>query len=50
MHGNDTHGMDAWDWIWMTPMMLFWVALIALAVYVGVRLANARSGDRAGRS
>lgn len=48
MHGNETHVMDAWDWIWMTPMMVSWIALIVLAVYVGVRLANGRPRNRAG--
>ena len=43
MHGNETHVMDAWDWLWMTPMMLSWIALIVLAVYVGVRLAKRSS-------
>ena len=47
MHGNETHSMDAWDWVWMTPMMFLWVALIAVAVYAGVRLANG-FGNRAG--
>lgn len=39
------HGTDAWDWIWMTPMMFAWIAPIALAVYVAVRLANRQPGD-----
>lgn len=47
MHGNEMHGMDAWDWIWMTPMMSFWILPIVLAVYVAIRFANGRPGDRA---
>jgi len=32
--------MDGWDWIWMTFMMGFWVALFGVVVYIAVRLAQ----------
>ena len=28
-----------WSWFWMFPMMLVWIAVLAGAVYVAVRLA-----------
>lgn len=34
------HYFDGWDWIWMTLIMSLWIGLIALAVYVAVRLAG----------
>lgn len=39
--------MDGSDWFWMTPMMLFWVVLIGVAVYIAVRLANRPPGGGA---
>ena len=30
---------DGWDWFWMVPMMLFWIAVFGGAVYAAVRLA-----------
>jgi hypothetical protein len=36
------HWMDGWDWAWMTAMMIFWVALLGIAVYVAVKLATRR--------
>ena len=32
--------MDGFDWVWMTLMPVVWIALIGVAVYVAVRLAN----------
>ena len=34
------HYADGLDWLWMSFMMVFWVALIGVAVYVAVRLAQ----------
>jgi hypothetical protein len=31
---------DGWDWIWMTFMMGFWVVVLALLVFIAVRLAQ----------
>ncbi len=36
MHG---YGIDGWDWYWMVPMMLFWIVVLAVAIYAAVRLA-----------
>jgi flagellar biogenesis protein FliO len=32
--------MDGLDWLWMSLMMAFWIALIGAVVYVAVRLAQ----------
>ncbi|HEU4448519.1 MAG TPA: hypothetical protein VFR63_00890 [Gaiellaceae bacterium] len=37
--------MDGWDWVWGTLMMGFWVVLLAVIVYVAVRLAQ-RDGHK----
>ena len=34
------HWMNGWDWAWMTFMMVFWVALLGIAVYIAVTLAT----------
>jgi flagellar biogenesis protein FliO len=34
------HNMAGWDWIWMTFVMGFWIALIGAVVYIAVRLAQ----------
>ncbi len=34
------HDMAGWDWIWMTFMMGFWIALLGAVVYIAVRLAQ----------
>jgi hypothetical protein len=28
-----------WDWFWMVPMMLLWIAVLGGVVYAAVRLA-----------
>lgn len=38
--------MDGWDWLFGSLTMALWVLLLAVAVYVAVRLAQ---GDRHGR-
>lgn len=38
--------MGGWDWVWMTFMMIFWVALIGAAVFLGVRLAQRLPRER----
>ena len=38
--------MDAWDWLWMTFMMGFWLVLIGVVVYLAVRLAQRRPRAR----
>jgi hypothetical protein len=40
------HWMDGLDWAWMTFMMVFWLALLGVAVYVAVKLANRPPADR----
>jgi putative membrane protein len=30
---------SAWDWLWMTLMIVFWLAVVGGIVYVAVRLA-----------
>ncbi len=37
------HHMDGYDWFWMIPMMFVWIAVLAAAIYVAVRLANDHS-------
>jgi hypothetical protein len=35
------HGwMDGWDWVWMSFMMVFWIAVLGAVVYAAVRLAQ----------
>ncbi len=36
MHG---YGFDGWSWYWMVPMMVFWIVVLAVAIYGAVRLA-----------
>ena len=47
------HGVDAWDWIWMVPMMLVmmlaWIAPVALAVYFAIRLTHGPRDTADGR-
>ena len=33
------NGYDGWDWFWMVPMMLLWIAVFGGVVYAAVRLA-----------
>ena len=33
---NDWNG---WDWFWMVPMMLLWIAVLGGVVYGAVRLS-----------
>jgi len=40
------HYADGWDWLWMTLMMGFWVVILALVVYLVVKLTQ---GDRGGK-
>ena len=37
MYGNWN---SAWDWLWITLMMLFWFVVVGGVVYAAVRLAN----------
>jgi heme/copper-type cytochrome/quinol oxidase subunit 2 len=32
--------MDGWDWVWMTLMMAFWIAVLGAVVYAAVRFAQ----------
>ena len=35
------HGwMSGWDWLWMSFLMVFWIAVIGGVVYAAVRLAT----------
>jgi hypothetical protein len=38
--------MNGWDWIWMTFMMVFWIAVLGGVVYLAVRLAQRPTHDR----
>ncbi len=38
---------DGFDWVWMSFMMVFWVALLGVVVYIAVKLAQ---GDRHGKT
>ena len=33
------HTNVGWDWFWMLPMMLLWIAVFGGVVYAAVRLA-----------
>lgn len=33
------YGNSGWNWFWMIPMMLFWIAVLGGVVYAAVRLA-----------
>jgi hypothetical protein len=35
-HMNDWNG---WNWFWMVPVMLLWIAVLAAVAYAAVRLA-----------
>jgi hypothetical protein len=39
----DWHDMSGWDWLWGSLMMSLWIVVLALVVYIAVRLAQ---GDR----
>ena len=34
--------ISGWGWLWMTFMMVFWVGVLAAAVYAAIRLAQRR--------
>ena len=36
MHG---YGYDGWDWFWMVPMMILWIAALGIVIYGAVRIA-----------
>ncbi|MEK6276120.1 MAG: hypothetical protein AABM30_12440 [Actinomycetota bacterium] len=38
---------DGFDWFWMSFMMVFWVAVLGVAVYIAVKLAQR---DRDGKT
>lgn len=46
------HGVNAWDWLWMIPMILLmmsaWIVPVALAVYLAIRLTHGPRGNAAG--
>ena len=35
----DGYGMDGWDWLWMLPMMIVWIVVLAAVVYLAVKFA-----------
>jgi hypothetical protein len=37
------YSMDGWDWAWMVALMLFWITLLAGAIYAAVRLGMTHS-------
>lgn len=40
------HDMSGWDWLWGSLMMSFWVVVLALVVYLLVRLAQGDRGQK----
>lgn len=40
------HWMSGWGWFWMTFMMVFWVFVLGVVVYAGVRLAQRPPGGK----
>jgi heme/copper-type cytochrome/quinol oxidase subunit 2 len=41
------HGwMDGSDWIWMSFMMVFWIAVLGAVVYAAVRFAQRPPRER----
>jgi choline-glycine betaine transporter len=32
--------MNGWDWVWMSFMMVFWIAVLGAVVYAAVRLGQ----------
>ncbi len=40
------HDMDGWGWFFGSMMMLFWAVVVALLVFIAVKLAQ---GDRGGK-
>lgn len=34
------HGMNGWEWIWMSSMMGFWLVVLGAIVYAAIRLAQ----------
>ncbi len=43
--GEAVHWMGGLDWLWMSAMMLVWIALIGVVVYAAVRAARS-SGSK----
>ena len=41
-----SHWMDAWDWLWMTLMMGFWIVLLGAVIFAAVRLAQRPSDPK----
>lgn len=42
-HQMYNDGWNGWDWFWMVPVMLLWIAVLGGGVYAAVRLANQHS-------
>ncbi len=40
------HWMDGWDWVWMSFMMVFWIAVLGAVVYAVIRLTQRPPGPR----
>jgi len=38
--------MDGWDWVWMSFMMVFWIAALGAVVYFVIRLTQRPPTDR----
>ena len=35
------HGwMNGWDWVWMSFMMVFWIAVLGAVIFAAVRLGQ----------
>jgi uncharacterized membrane protein len=41
--------MDGSDWVWMSFMMVLWIAVLGAAIYLVVRLANDRQATTSPR-
>ncbi len=37
--------MDVWDWLWMDPVILFWVGVLVAGVWIAVTLATRPEGS-----
>jgi hypothetical protein len=43
--GTMYHWMDGTGWVWMSFMVVFWVAVLGAVVYAAVKLANRPPGE-----
>jgi len=43
--GAVMHWMDGWNWVWMSFMMVFWIAVLGAVIYFVVRLTQRPPGE-----